>query len=139
VRRTPKQSRAASSASLLDADRRQHKIRLDGIDAPERGQPFGGASKRNLSDLALNQDALAECSKVDRYGREVCRVLADGVDICLEQLRAGMAWFFTRYAKDLPPDRREEYADAEAQAKGERRGLWSDAAPVAPWGWRRSK
>jgi endonuclease YncB( thermonuclease family) len=123
--------------TLLDADKRQHKIRLDGIDAPESGQPFGGAAKRNLSDLAFNQEAVAECGKVDRYGREVCRVLVDGVDVCLEQIRAGMAWFFRRYAKELPPDRREQYAGAEAQAIGERRGLWAEAATVPPWDWRR--
>jgi endonuclease YncB( thermonuclease family) len=125
--------------TLLDADKRQHKIRLDGIDAPESGQPFGRASKRNLSDLAFNQGAVAECSKVDRYGREVCRVLVDGADVCLAQIQAGMAWYFRRYAKELPPDRREQYADAEAQAKTERRGLWGDAAPVPPWEWRRPK
>jgi endonuclease YncB( thermonuclease family) len=125
--------------TLLDADKRQRKIRLDGIDAPESGQPFGGASKRNLSDLAFNQDAVAECSKRDRYGREVCRVLVDGADVCLAQIQAGMAWLFTRHAKELPPDRREQYADAEAQAKADRRGLWTGAAPVPPWEWRRPK
>jgi endonuclease YncB( thermonuclease family) len=125
--------------TLLDADKRQHKIRLDGIDAPESGQPYGGAAKRELSDLAFNQDAVAECSKVDRYGREVCRVLVDGADVCLAQIQAGMAWFFRRYAKELPPDRRERYADAEVQAKTERRGLWGDAAPVPPWEWRQPK
>jgi len=122
--------------TLLDVDNRQHKIRLDGIDAPESGQPFGRASKQHLAELLANREAVAECSKIDRYRREVCRVLVGGADAGLEQVRAGLAWFFKRYAKELPPDRRQRYADMEAQAQAERRGLWADAEPVAPWDWR---
>ncbi len=82
---------------------------------------------------------MAECGKIDRYRREVCRVLVGGSDAGLEQIRAGMAWFFRRYAKELPPERRRQYTDMEAQAQAERRGLWADAEPVAPWEWRRSQ
>jgi uncharacterized membrane protein len=71
--------------------------------------------------------------------REVCRVLVGGTDVCLAQLQAGMAWYFRRYAKELPPDRREQYADAEAQANAARRRLWADAEPVPPWAWRRRR
>ena len=78
--------------TLLDAENRQHKIRLDGIDAPESGQPFGGASKRNLADLVANREVVAECGKTDRYRREVCRVLVGGVDAGLEQVRAPDRW-----------------------------------------------
>ena len=120
--------------TLLDAENRQHKIRLDGIDAPELGQPFGRASKQHLAELLANREAVAECSKIDRYRREVCRVLVGGTDAGLEQVRAGLAWFFRRYAKEMPPDRRQQYADTEAQA--ERHGLLADAEPVAPWDWR---
>ena len=63
-------------------------------------------------------------------------MLVGGVDAGLEQVRAGLAWFFRRYAKGLPPDRRQQYADTEAQAQAERRGLGADAEPVAPWDWR---
>jgi endonuclease YncB( thermonuclease family) len=122
--------------TLLDADKRQHKIRLDGIDAPERGQPFGRASKQHLAGLAFNQEAVAECHKTDRYGREVSRVLVAGADAGLEQIRAGMAWYFRRYANELPSDRRLQYADEEVQAKDARRGLWADAEPIPPWDWR---
>ena len=66
--------------TLLDVDNRQHKIRLDGIDAPELGQPFGRASKQHLAELLANREAVAECSKIDRYRREVCRVLVGGAD-----------------------------------------------------------
>ena len=124
------------SITLLDAENRQHKIRLDGIDAPESGQPFGRASKQHLAELLANRQAVAECSKTDRYRREVCRVLVGGADAGLEQVRAGLARFFRRYAKELPPNRRQQHSDMEAQAKGERRGLWANSEPVAPWDWR---
>ena len=121
------------SITLLDADNRQHKIRLDGIDAPELGQPFGRASKQHLAELLANREAMAECSKIDRFRRRVCRVMVDGADANLDQVWAGLAWFFRRYAKELPPDRRQQHAEAEVQAQAERRGLWADAEPVAPW------
>lgn len=127
------------TVTLLDAENRQHKIRPDGIDAPELGQPFGGASKKHLAELVFNQVAVAECGKTDRYGREVCKVVVGSVDVGLEQIRAGMAWYFRRYAKDLPLDRRQQHADIEAQAKAQRRGLWADTEPVPPWDWRQRK
>jgi len=79
------------SITLLDADNRQHKIRLDGIDAPELGQPFGRASKQHLAELLASREAVAECSKIDRYRRKVCRVMVGGTDAGLEQVRAGLA------------------------------------------------
>ena len=82
--------------TLLDANQQQHIVRLDGIDAPEKGQPFGQASKRHLSGLAFDRVATAECHKADRYRRNVCRITVNDADLCLEQLRAGMAWVFTR-------------------------------------------
>ena len=122
--------------TLLDVENRQHKIRLDGIDAPELGQPFGRASKQHLAELLASREAAAECSKIGRYRREVCRVMVGGADAGLAQVRAKMAWFFRRYAKELPRDRHQQHADAEAQARADRRGLWANADPVPPWDWR---
>ena len=102
------------SITLLVADDRQHKIRLDGIDAPELGQPFGRASKLHLAELLANRAAVAECNKTDRYGRGVCRVLVGGADAGLAQVRAGLAWCFRRCANELPPDLRQQYTDMEA-------------------------
>ena len=103
---------------------------------PSRCWTWTTASTRSL---LANREAVAECIKTDRYGRQVCRVLVGGADAGLEQIQAGMAWYFRRYAKELPPDRREQYADMEAQAKGERRGLWADAEPTPPWDWRATR
>lgn len=124
------------TVTLLDADHRQHRIRLDGIDAPESGQSFGRMSKQHLAELMAGREALAECSKLDRYGREVCRVLVGSVDVGLAQIRAGMAWYFRRYANELAVERQQQYADVETQAKAERRGLWADAERMPPWEWR---
>ena len=62
----------SDTITLLDGSRQQHRIRLAGIDAPEKGQPFGQRSKQHLSELAFGKDAKADCYKIDRYGRDVC-------------------------------------------------------------------
>ena len=85
--------------TVLDRAKVQHKIRLAGIDAPEKGQAFGNASKENLSRLVFDSQVEAHCHKKDRYGREVCKVLRGATDVNLEQIRAGMAWWYREYAK----------------------------------------
>lgn len=122
--------------TLLDARLRQRRIRLLGVDAPESGQPFGGASKRQLGGLIFGRPAQARCGKPDRYGREVCQVLVDGVDVGQAQIVAGMAWYYARYGGGLPAVLRARYSAAHTAAKAERRGLWSDAEPRPPWDWR---
>ena len=66
-------------------------------------------------------------------------MVVDGVDVGLEQIRRGYAWFFTRYADELPPERRSSYEKAEAEAKAAKAGLWRDQGPVAPWAFREAK
>jgi endonuclease YncB( thermonuclease family) len=67
--------------TILDRDKHQHKIRFDGIDAPERKQPFGQRSRQNLSTLIFHRNVRAECHKRDRYGREVCKIFDGSVDV----------------------------------------------------------
>ena len=124
--------------TLLDEQRQQHRIRLDGIDAPERTQPFGQRARQSLAAMAHGREAVAECPKTDKYGRSVCRVLVDGVDVGLEQVRRGLAWHYVRYAGEQRPEARAEYARAEQQARGERSGLWSYRDPTPPWDYRRA-
>jgi endonuclease YncB( thermonuclease family) len=81
---------------------RGDSIRLSGIDAPEKAQPFGQRSKESLSSLVFDKAVTVEWSKRDKYGRIVGKVLIDGTDANLEQIKAGMAWFYRRYAKELP-------------------------------------
>lgn len=112
-------------------DRRQVKIRLANIDAPEKAQAFGDRSKQSLSELCYGKDAVYQTVDVDRYGRTVAVVTCDGVNVNRTQVARGMAWVYTRYNKDgsLP--------GIEADARHARIGLWSEPAPVPPWLFRR--
>lgn len=124
------------TVTVLDNNRQQHKIRLSGIDAPESNQPFGQKSKSNLSALIFNREVIAECSKTDKYRREICKILVEGIDANLEQVKAGMAWWYRQYSKEQSPKDREDYEVAEFNAKARRVGLWADTNPVPPWKWR---
>lgn len=112
------------------------KIRLNGIDAPERHQPFGEQSRVSLTDLTEGRTIEATCAKVDRFGRDVCKVRRGDLDVGLEQIRRGLAWHFKRYADEQSSSDRAAYAAAEDQARRERRGLWVEQSPQAPWDWR---
>jgi endonuclease YncB( thermonuclease family) len=127
------------TVTILDASQVQHKIRLSGIDAPERKQPFSNVSRQHLASLVFRQEVTVEFSKRDRYGRIVGKVLRDGVDVCLEQLRVGLAWHFKRYEKEQPSADRQSYAEAEEEARQASRGLWSEDNPEPPWDWREKR
>ena len=77
---------------MLDADKVQHKIRLAGIDAPEKKQAFGNRSKESLSDMVFDKTVNVETEKRDRYGRQIGKVLVNGQDVNLVQVERGMAW-----------------------------------------------
>jgi endonuclease YncB( thermonuclease family) len=123
--------------TILDANNKQHKIRLNGIDAPEAQQDFGQAAKKHLSDLVFGKDVVVSWSKVDRYGRIVGTVTVNGTSANLEQLRAGFAWYYHHYASDVPAEHRAIYEKAEAVARAAKRGLWSQPNPQPPWEFRR--
>jgi len=122
--------------TLLDSNHQQHRIRIGGIDAPEKGQPFGTRSKMNLSNLAFGRDARADCYKVDRYRRDVCTIYVHGKDVGLAQIEAGLAWWYRKYAHEQHPRDRVAYESAEDRAAADRVGLWQDKHPVPPWEWR---
>ena len=124
--------------TLLDRSFVQHKIRLSGIDAPEKKQAFGQRAKATLSANAYGLPAEADCRKTDRYGRNICVVRVNGRDVGLEQIRAGMAWWYRQYARDQSWQEQRDYEDAEGQAKSAKRGLWTDKEPIPPWEWRRA-
>ena len=123
--------------TVLDNNRMQHKIRLAGIDAPESKQAFVSRSKQNLSNIVYNRQVTVNWQKYDRYGRTVGVVQVDGHNVNLEQVRAGMAWWYRQYARDQSPADRRLYEAAENDARTAKRGLWVDANPVPPWAWRR--
>jgi endonuclease YncB( thermonuclease family) len=125
--------------TVLDAQKVQHKIRLAGIDAPEKAQPFGNRSKESLSEMAFDKDVSVETEKLDRYGRSVGKVLVNGHDVNLVQVERGMAWFYRQYQREQSPEDRKLYDAAEAIAKVEKRGLWHDVAPIPPCDFRHRK
>lgn len=115
----------------------QEKIRLSGIDAPEKAQPFGQVSKQHLADLVFDRQVVVDWAKRDRYGRIVGKVMVDGRDACLDQVISGMAWHYKKYQGEQSPEDRAAYAAGEVTARAAKAGLWSDPAPAAPWDWRR--
>jgi len=66
-------------------------------------------------------------------------VYLDGVDVNLQQVRAGLAWWYRQYRREQSPEQRAAYEQTEADAREEQRGLWRDPSPVPPWQWRREK
>lgn len=80
--------------TVLDVRNQQHKIRLAGIDAPERKQAYGNASKKHLASLVAGKAVSVDWQKRDKYKRIIGKVLLDGQDICLEQIKAGMTWHY---------------------------------------------
>ena len=115
------------------ATRRTERIRLHGIDAPEKAQAYGSRSKQALSALAFGKAATVDVRDTDRYGRLVAVVTVAGRNLNREQVKAGMAWWYRKYA---PQDR--DLQALEADARKARRGLWADKGPVPPWEFRRT-
>ncbi len=127
------------TVTVLDASRTAHKVRLAGIDAPEKRQAFGHRAKRHLADLVLRKRVVVEWSRHDRYGRMVGKVLVEQQDAGLAQVSAGMAWHYKAYQLEQPPEDQTAYAAAEDAARRTRVGLWRATAPTAPWDFRHAR
>lgn len=127
------------TVTVLDVNNTQFKIRLMGIDAPEKKQAFGSKSKESLSRLVFNKLVSVEYSKKDKYGRTVGKIIVDDIDVNLEQIKAGMAWHYKKYQKEQTLEDRFLYHQEEEQAQIEKRGLWIDVEPTPPWSWRKQQ
>ena len=125
--------------TLLDTAHVQHKIRLAGIDAPEKKQAFGNRSKQGLSTLVFGRQVSVEWNKLDRYGRVIGKVIVGNEDACLAQVRAGLAWHYKAYENEQSYVDRERYARAELDAQASKRGLWGEPSPLPPWEYRRAR
>jgi endonuclease YncB( thermonuclease family) len=111
----------------------QVKVRLNQIDAPEIGQPFGQASKKALSKLVFGKTVTVEEAGQDKYGRTIGTVFIDEVNANTEMVKLGMAWVYRKYMKD------PYLLELEEAARNQRLGLWNDPAPFPPWEWRHHK
>lgn len=118
------------------SDKKQIKVRLAGIDAPERGQDFGNASKKHLSDLVLNKSVTLEGTKTDRNGRLIAKVILEGRDVGLIMIQTGYAWHYREYSSEQSAADRAFYQQAEIIARERSFNLWSQTSPIAPWEFR---
>ncbi|MEY2855680.1 MAG: hypothetical protein RL030_2812, partial [Pseudomonadota bacterium] len=119
--------------TVLDSNNLKHRIRLAGIDAPEKGQPFSERSKQALSELVHDRTVRIQWSKTDAYGRFVAKVFVEGGDVNLAQVDAGLAWHYKQFEKEQSASDRKAYAAAEHQARARHIGIWSQPDPVPPW------
>lgn len=114
---------------ILTSERQQIKVRLYGIDAPEKKQPYGTAAKRYLSDLIVGKTVQIEELGKDRYKRVLGIVYLGGKDVNEILVLNGYAWAFTKYSKI--------YESQEWQARSNGLGLWRDKNPIKPEIWRK--
>ena len=109
-------------------------IRMRGIDAPEKRQPYGIESQKSLKELIGRKTVKLEIKNIDRYGRVVAYVFIGNININLEQVKRGYAWAYAEY---LDRPYASEFYDAEKQARKQKLGLWQQLNPTSPWEWRK--
>lgn len=121
---------------LEEASNNQYKIRLAGIDSPEKRQAFGKYCKQSLSDMTYDQIVSVEWKKRDKYGRILGKVISGLSDVNLEQINRGCGWHYKKYQHEQSLNDQNDYSKAEELARYHRIGLWSDSLPIPPWEWR---
>jgi endonuclease YncB( thermonuclease family) len=122
--------------TVLDNRQTPYKVRLLGIDAPEKKQAFGEKSKQSLVELAHGKNVRIVFNKKDKYGRIVGQVFVGALDICHQQIKSGLAWHYKKYQNEQSIRDRDAYSASEISAQSQQLGLWSDPRPVAPWDYR---
>ncbi len=139
------------TVTIVDDSGNKHRIRLAGIDAPEKDQSYGDVSAQALVELVSGKTVTIEYEKRDRYKRIVGKVLVNPpgdvfcmaldcvkkIDAGLEQIKAGLAWHYKYYQREQPEEDRRLYSEAEKEARKTQIGLWKNKEPMAPWEWRR--
>lgn len=104
------------------------RVRMEGIDAPEKGMPFYKAAKNYLSTLCFGKQVRLKISGKDNHDRTLAfSYLEDGTELSHEMLKAGLAWHFKKYNSDA------DLAQLEKEAQGAKIGIWSTDNPMPPW------
>lgn len=111
----------------------QYKIRLDGVDCPEKNQPFGNVAKQFTSDMVFGKTIKVSYEGKDRYQRYLGVVICGKQNLNKELLKAGLAWHYKQYNSD------SVLAALEIKARKDKKGLWADKNPIPPWDWRKSR
>jgi len=117
--------------TILTESKQKIVVRLNAIDAPEKGQAFSNASKKSLSLICYKQSARVETFGLDKYGRTIGDVTCNEVNANTHQVDNGMAWVYRKYSND------QTLIALEAQAKNMGLGLWDDPNPIPPWDFKR--
>jgi endonuclease YncB( thermonuclease family) len=118
--------------TIVAKDAKRHRVRLAEIDAPERKQAFGAASRKSLSEICLRKTAVVETTETDSHNRVLGKVKCGDVDANTEQVRRGMAWVTARNTLPNSP-----LPEMEANARLRGLGLWAGEKPEPPWEWRK--
>jgi endonuclease YncB( thermonuclease family) len=138
------------TVTIVDNQGQKHRIRLAGIDAPEKDQSYGDVSTQGLNKLVSGRIVTIEYEKRDRYKRIVGKVLVDSpgdvfcmaidcvkkIDAGLEQIKSGLAWHYKYYQMEQSEEDRGLYSEAQLEARIKQMGLWKDGSTISPWEWR---
>ena len=128
--------------SVLDGDtievlhnNRTERIRLNGIDCPEKGQAYGKKAKQAASELVFGKEVTLQTNGKDKYGRTIADVLLpDGTNVNHELVKQGWCWWYRKYAPG-----NVILEELERRARGAGLGLWANSAPIPPWEWRKAR
>ena len=131
------------TVDVLDSNNQKFRIRLLGIEAPEKKQSFGYEStlylKKRISGEFVTIISRPNNNKpytLDFYKRILGKINLNGIDINLEMVKKGMAWHYKKYKKNQPIDERQSYNKAESNAREKNIGLWVGDRILPPWKWR---
>ena len=117
--------------TVTTSDKKQFKIRLEGIDTPEGEQPFGDKATKALSDKVLNKQVTVTWTKLDQYQRLLANITVGSQWVNQAMVAEGWAWHYVQYSNN------QQLAAAQAAARAARKGLWASKNPIAPWAWRK--
>jgi micrococcal nuclease len=118
---------------VLDSSFKTIRIRMNGIDAPEKKQAFGEASRKKLAALCAGKLVRIVKYSTDRNKRWIADSYVDGISLSHQMIQEGMAWHFVKYSSDTT------LARLEQQARAKKIGLWSDPHAIAPWDYRNKR
>jgi endonuclease YncB( thermonuclease family) len=111
------------------------RVRLHGIDCPEKGQPYSHDAKQAISALVFAMEVTVEPYGKDKYGRIMADVLlADGTNVNHKLVKEGWCWWYRKHAPD-----KAELERLELEAREAKKGLWVDADPIPPWVYRKAQ
>jgi endonuclease YncB( thermonuclease family) len=118
------------TVTILVGGNHQVKVRLFGIDAPERGQDYSRRSREALAELVFEKEVRVVVHDKDRYGRTVGDIHVGDLLVNEKMVKDGWAWNYVRYSHS------KHYAELEREAREARKGLWAGKAPIPPWEYR---